>query len=115
MEGYITDALELALKKRGLTKSDSNLPDLLIGYQAALLVPAESAGSSPETKPAGYVASLALEMYDANTKKLVWRGRVWKPADPKAKLATQQANIVKSAEKLAEQYPGPTKKESTPN
>lgn len=49
-------------------------------------------------------------MYDRADKRLVWRGKVSKTIDPKAKPDKRQKNIQKAIEKLLKNYPPQTKK-----
>ncbi len=55
------------------------------------------------------IGSLALDMYDANTKKMIWRGVASKSLDPKASPEKRKKNMAKAAEKLLKNYP-PRKK-----
>lgn len=57
-----------------------------------------------------YIGQLDLDMYDRADKRLVWRGKVSKTIDPKAKPDKRQKNIQKAIEKLLKNYPPQTKK-----
>jgi hypothetical protein len=46
-----------------------------------------------------------LDMYDATTKQLVWRGTATKALDTKAKPDKQMKNRQKAAEKMLKNYP----------
>ena len=132
-------ALEAELAKKGLTKSDSDDADLYVGYQTAIgtekqfnsystgwnngpgwgggwMGPrgAMMGGGMNTTTTTGststiYVGTLALDMYDAKGKDLVWRGTASKTIDPKAKPDKQQKDIQKSVAKLLKNYPPPQK------
>jgi len=52
-----------------------------------------------------YVGSVALDMYDAAAKKLVWRGLASKQIDKKASPEKRQKNLDKGAAKLLKKYP----------
>lgn len=52
-----------------------------------------------------YVGQLAVDMYDATHKDLVWRGVVSKTLDPKAKPDKRQKNLDKAVAKLLKDYP----------
>jgi len=51
-----------------------------------------------------------LDMYDAATKKLVWRGVASKTVDAGTKPEKRQKNITKAADKMLKNYPPPMKK-----
>ena len=55
-----------------------------------------------------YVGQLALDIYHAGPKSLVWRGVVSKTLDTNAKPDKQQKNLAKSVAKLLKNYPPKT-------
>jgi hypothetical protein len=57
-----------------------------------------------------YVGQLAIDMYSATAKALVWRGVVSKTLDPKAKPEKQEKNMGKAVAKLFKSYPPVEKK-----
>jgi hypothetical protein len=57
-----------------------------------------------------YVGTLALDMYDASKKELVWRGMATKTLDPKAKPEKREKNLNKAIAKLLKKYPPEQKK-----
>ena len=121
----IRDALEAELAKKGLTKTDADSADLFIGYQTAINTEKEinsfdtgwgygpgwrygyggMGGMTTATTSTLYVGSLALDMYDASKKQLVWRGTATKTLDTKAKPEKRQKNLQKGAAKLLKNYP----------
>jgi hypothetical protein len=127
----ITSALDAELAKKGLTKTDSDTADLYIGYQTAIGTEKQlnsynsgwgygpgwrggwygGMGMSTTTATTStiYTGQLALDMYDAAKKELVWRGVASKTLDPKAKPDKRQKNITKGVEKLLKNYPPKTK------
>jgi hypothetical protein len=127
----ITSALDAELTKKGLTKTDSDTADLYIGYQTAIGTEKQlnsynsgwgygpgwrggwygGMGMSTTTATTStiYTGQLALDMYDAAKKELVWRGVASKTLDPKAKPDKRQKNITKGVEKLLKNYPPKTK------
>ena len=52
-----------------------------------------------------YIGQLALDMYQASAKSLVWRGTATKTLDPKAKPEKQQKNLAKAVAKMLKNYP----------
>jgi hypothetical protein len=127
----IKDAFEAQLAARGLTKVDSDPADLYVGYQAAVAQEKQFSSYSTDWGYGGgwyrggwygpsnttttgqtetiYIGQLALDMYDSNDHKLVWRGLASKTIDKKAKPEKQQKNLTKAATKLLKNYP-PVKK-----
>jgi hypothetical protein len=132
IEKQIQAALDAELAKKGLTRTDSDSADLLIGYQTAIGTEKQFTsyntgwgygpgwgggwyGGMSTTTTTGstttiYIGQLGVDMYESAKKDLVWRGVASKTIDPKAKPEKQQKNITKAVEKLLKNYP-PKKKE----
>ena len=131
----ITSAVDTELATKGLTKTDSDNADLLIGYQTALGTEKQYTsyntgwgygpgwgggwygygGGMSSTTTYGststvYVGQLDLSMYDPVAKQLVWRGVATKTLDPKAKPEKKEKNINKAVQKLLKKYPQQPKK-----
>jgi len=129
----IKDALDAELTKKNLTKVDTDNADLFIGYQAGIGTEKQFTSYSSDWGygagwyrggwyggPGGstttgqtttiYTGQLALDMYDAAHKDLVWRGVASKTIDPKAKPEKRQKNLAKAAAKLLKNYPPVVKK-----
>src|SRR5678815_1293106 len=124
-------AFDAELAKKGLTKKNDGNSDLAIVYQVAMKQEKELStfstgyGMGPGWGPGygGYygggistststtsvytitTGTLALDMYDAGTKKLVWRGIATKTIDVNAKPEKRQKNMAKGAEKMFKKYP----------
>jgi hypothetical protein len=122
-------AIDAELAKKGLTKTDGDKADLLIGYQVQITQEKEFSsystdfgygpgwgrgwyggggmGSSMTTGQTStiHVGALGLDMYDPGRKQLVWRGEATKTLDPKAKPDKRQKNIAKAVTKLLKNYP----------
>jgi len=131
VQKQITDTIDAELAKKGLTKTDSDTADLLIGYQTAVGTEKQFSsyntgwgygpgwgggwyGGGGMTTTTGststiYVGQLDLDMYSSSGKDLVWRGTATKTLDPKAKPDKQQKNLTKAVAKLLKNYPPPTK------
>jgi hypothetical protein len=119
----LNSALEAELAKKGLSKTDSDTADLYVGYQVAITQEREitsynsgwgygprwGGGTSTATSSTLHIGSVALDMYEAAPKRLVWRGVATKTIDEGAKPDKRQKNIQKGAEKLLKNYP-PKKK-----
>ncbi len=125
-------AVDAELAKKGLTRSDADNADLLIGYQAAVGQEKEYTsfdtgwGYGPGWHGGGwygggggmttgqtstiYVGQLALDMYASAARNLVWRGVASKTLDQKAKPEKQQKNLDKAVAKVLKNYPPVAKK-----
>jgi hypothetical protein len=130
----VKTAVDAELAKKGLTRSDSDTADLLIGYQAGVGQEKEytsfdsgwgygpgwhgggwyggGGGMSTGQTSTIYIGQLALDMYASAPKALVWRGVASKTLDPKAKPEKQQKNLEKAVAKVLKNYP-PVIKEKT--
>jgi hypothetical protein len=121
-------ALDTELAKKGLTKKTDGTSDLAIVYQVAVKQEKELStfssgyatgpgwgggyggfygGTSTSTTSVYTITkgTLALDMYDASSKKLVWRGIATKTLDVDAKPEKRQKNMAKGSEKLLKKYP----------
>ena len=131
----LTSAIDTELAAKGMTKTDSDNADVLVGYQTALGQEKEYTsyntgwgygpgwgggwygygGGMSSTTTYGststvYVGQLDVSMYDPAAKQLVWRGVATKTLDPKAKPEKKQKNIAKAVAKLLKKYPPEVKK-----
>jgi len=127
VDKQIKDAVDAELAKKGLTKSDVDTADLYIGYQAGVGTEKQytsfdsgwgygpgwghgwygggGGGMTTGTTSTIYVGQLALDMYQASAKDLVWRGSATKTLDPNAKPEKQQKNLAKAVAKMLKNYP----------
>jgi len=128
----ITDAIDKQLATKGLTKTDGATADLLIAYQVAVTKEKEATtwntgyamgtgwggryyggyggGMSTTTTATIYIGAVNLDVYDAATKTLVWRGLASKQIDTGAKPDKRQKNLDKGMQKLLKNYPPVVKK-----
>ncbi|HTQ97321.1 MAG TPA: DUF4136 domain-containing protein [Candidatus Acidoferrum sp.] len=113
--------LETQFAKKGLTRSQSDDADLLIGFQvtqdgdkrihpaaigASYGAPARGASASGAVSaPIVHSGQLVLDMYDTEKKVLVWRGIVSDAFDANAKPDKKQKHMDKAVEKLLKDYP----------
>jgi hypothetical protein len=130
-EQQLQAAVDAEMIKKGLTRTDAEVADLLIGYQAAIGQEKQytsfnsdwgygpgwygrygSMGSGMSTGETStiYVGQISLDMYDPAQKKLVWRGSASKTLDTKAKPEKQKKNLDKAVSKLLKNFPPPPKK-----
>ena len=131
----IVSAIEKQLAAKGLAKSESGDADLLVAYQVAVNKEKEvttfatgygmgpawggrwyggyggyGGGVSTTTSATILIGSLALDMYDAASKTLVWRGLASKQVDTKASPDKRQKNLDKGMAKLLKSFPPKVKK-----
>jgi hypothetical protein len=130
--GMLAKGFDAALAAKGLTRTDSATPDMVIVWQLAVSQEKEIStystdmgygggwgrgyyrGGMGSTMTTGStstinIGTVALDMYDRAEKKLVWRGIASKTIDAKAKPDKQQKNVDKAAAKMLKNYP-PIKK-----
>jgi hypothetical protein len=125
-------AVDAELSKKGLTRSEAETADLYIGYQAAIDTEKEytsydtgwgygpgwgyggwyggGGGMTTGTTSTIYVGQIALDMYAASPKSLVFRTVASKTIDTKAKPEKQQKNLAKAVTKMLKNYPPTAKK-----
>jgi hypothetical protein len=125
----IKDSVDNQLATKGLTKTEGENADLLVGYQGAVGQEKQFSSYSSDfgygagwrgggwygggmgsTYTTGqtstiYIGQIAVDMYDSANKDLVWRGTASKTIDPKAKPDKQQKNLNKAMAKLFKNYP----------
>jgi uncharacterized protein DUF4136 len=119
----IVNAIDAQLASKGLARTDaSTAPDLYVAYHAA--VDRNLQINAFGTGPGGYrfggsgtarveqifTGALAVELIDAKTRTIVWRGTATKELDVDATPEKREKNINKAAEKLMKNYP-PKRKE----
>jgi hypothetical protein len=127
--GMLGSAFDTELAAKGLRKTEAGAADLVIVYQIAIRQEKEitsynsgwgygpgwrggwygPSGMSTATTSTIAIGSMALDMFDASKKNLVWRGMAEKALEPNAKPDKQRKNAAKAAEKLLKNYP-PKKK-----
>jgi len=127
----IKTAMDGELAKKGLTKTENENADLLIGYQVTVGTEKQitmydsgwgygpgwgygwyGGGGGITTGQTSTIAvgQIDLDIYDAARKSLVWRGTASKTLDPQAKPEKRMKNLRKAAAKLLKNYPPPSKK-----
>ncbi len=116
VDAQIKQSIDSQLAAKGLTKTDGDKADLLIGYQISIDQEKQwNAYSTGGIRWGGGMASaqqstisigtLVLDMYDPSGKQLVWTGRVSKTLDPSANQGKKQKNLDKAMQKLLKNFP----------
>jgi hypothetical protein len=129
----IKAAIDTELATKGLKRTEAETADLYVGYQSAIDTEKQytsfdtgwgygpgwygggwygGGGMSTTTGQTStiYVGQLAVDMYQAGQKQLVWRGVASKTLDVDAKPEKRQKNLAKAMTKLFKNYPPPMKK-----
>ncbi len=131
----VVQTIETQLATKGLTKTDGANADLLVAYQVAVNKEKEvttftsgyamgpgwggryyggygawGGGTTTATSATIFIGTLALDMYDAAGKTLVWRGMASRQIDTKANPEKRQKNLDKGMAKLLKNYPPKVKK-----
>jgi hypothetical protein len=118
MDAQIKQAVDSQLASKGMTKTDDDKVDLLIGYQTSLNQETQwdawgsrsfGMGTGSWTSSTISVGTLVLDMFDPGTKQLVWTGSATKTIEPSSNHEKNMKNLDKSMEKLLKNYP-PKKK-----
>jgi Domain of unknown function (DUF4136) len=119
-DAQIKSSVDSQLAAKGLTKTDSDKADLLIGYQVSIdkekqwnaysMGGARFGGMGSATSSTISNGSLVLDMYDPTSKQLVWTGTATKTLDPSSNQEKNQKNLDKAMAKLLKNYPPPQKK-----
>lgn len=116
VDAQIKQSIDSQLAAKGLTKTDGDKADLLIGYQISITQEKQwnaygtggmrwGGGMATAQQSTISTGTLVLDMYDPSTKQLVWTGRVSKTLDPSANEGKKQKNLDKAMEKLLKNYP----------
>lgn len=122
----IVEAVDRQLAGKGLRRVEADAkPDVLVAYHALFDRNVEIHGFSSGW--AGYrfgahrsgsarveeilVGTLAVDVVDARSRTIVWRGMATKDVDVNAKPEKREKNLNKAAEKLFRNYP-PKEKEA---
>jgi hypothetical protein len=116
----VVNAVEAQLASRGFAKVDSSAdPDVLVAYHASfdkdLQINGFSSGWGGYRFGAGRMGTarveeiltgtLAVDIVDAQTRTIVWRGVASKEVDTKASPEKRERNINRAAEKIFSNYP----------
>lgn len=124
VDGQIKAAIDKALAAKGLTKATGDQADLFIGYQVAVNQERQwntysmggpysyrwGGGMGTATSSTIHIGTVALDMYDAAAKELVWKGQASKTLSGEKNPEKRQKNIDKAMAKLLKDFPPKVKK-----
>lgn len=116
VDAEIKQSVDSQLVSKGLTKTDGEKADLLVGYQIAVDKEKQwnaygmgggvrFGGMGTATSSTINVGTLVLDLYDPTTKQLVWTGQATKTIDPSSSQEKNQKNLDKAMAKLLKNYP----------
>ena len=116
----VVDAVSAQLAAKGLTQIPASAsPDLLVAYHASFDRDLQISGFSSGWGPYRFggnqsgvarteeilTGTLVVDIIDARTRTIVWRGMATKDVDVKADPSKRERNINKAAERLFKHYP----------
>jgi hypothetical protein len=124
LDTQIKQAIDKALAAKGFTKAPGDTADLAIGYQVALTQQQQwntystggygarryGGGMGTATSTTINIGTVALDMYDASAKELVWKGQASKTVSSEKDPEKRQKNIDKAMAKLLKDFPPKPKK-----
>jgi hypothetical protein len=116
VDAQIKQSVDAQLATKGLTKTDGEKADLLVGYQVSIDQEKQwntygtggvrwGGGMATAQQSTISTGTLVLDMYDPASKQLVWTGRVSKTLDPSANEGKKQKNLDKAMQKLLKNFP----------
>jgi hypothetical protein len=116
VDTQIKQAIDSQLAAKGLTKTDGEKADLLIGYQTSISTEKQwnaygtggfrwGGGMASAQQSTIATGTLVLDMYDPATKQLVWTGRASKTLDSSANQDKKQKNLDNAMKKLLKNFP----------
>lgn len=113
----VVRAIDSQLAAKGLSRVDGNA-DVVVAYRANfdenLQINGYSSGfggprfgniSGTATTQRIVTGTLVVDMMDARTRAIVWRGSAERDVNPGAKPEKREKNITKAAEKIFKNYP----------
>jgi hypothetical protein len=118
----IRQAVDAQLAGKGLTKTDSDDADLLVGYQSSVDQEKQwdaysmggawrfGGGMAQATSSTINVGTLAVDFFDPKAKQLVWRGEATKTLEPSKDPQKNQEKVNKAVAKLLKDFPPKSKK-----
>jgi hypothetical protein len=119
-DAQIKTSVDSQLAAKGLTKTDGDTADLLVGYQVAVDKEKQwnaygtggfrFGGMGSATSSTISNGSLVLDIYDPASKQLVWTGTATKTLYPSGNQEKNQKSLDKAMAKLLKNYPPPQKK-----
>jgi hypothetical protein len=124
VDTQIRQAIDKALAGKGLAKATGDTADLAIGYQVAITQEQQwnaystggygarryGGGMGTATSTTINIGTVALDMYDAAAKELVWKGQASKTLSGEKDPEKRQKNLDKAMAKLLKDFPPKPKK-----
>ena len=113
-DAEIKQSIDAQLASRGMTKTDSDKADLYIWYETGVNQETQwdawgsrsfGMGMGSWTSSTISVGTLVLDMYDPETKQLVWTGSATKTIDTGSNHEKHMKRMDKTMAKLLKNYP----------
>ena len=116
VDGEIKQAVDTALSAKGLTKATGDSADMFVGYQVAVDQEKQWSamgggigfgfrGMGTATSSTINIGQLGVDMYDAPTKNLIWRGTASNAISQSSNPQKNLERLQKAVDKLLKQYP----------
>lgn len=117
LDTQIMNSIDTQLASKGLTKTTDEKADLYVAYQVSVQQETQwnaygmgggyrwGGGMATAQQSTINVGTLVLDMYDPNSKNLVWTGRATKTLNPSKDSEKNQKNLDKAMAKLLKDFP----------
>jgi hypothetical protein len=121
VDQQIKQSIDSQLATKGLTKTDGDKADLLVGYQVSINEEKQwnaygtgggwrmGGGMASASSTTIQIGTLGFDVYDPSAKQLLWRGSATKTLNPPKDPEKRQKNLDKAVAKLLKNFPPPTK------
>jgi hypothetical protein len=124
VDTQIKQSIDKLLAGKGFTKATGDAADLFIGYQVAVNQERQwntystggygswryGGGMGTATSSTIQIGTVALDMYDAAARELVWKGQASKTLSGEKDPEKRQKNLDKAMTKLLKDFPPKPKK-----
>lgn len=116
LDQQIRQAVDAQLAAKKFTKTDDDKADLYVAYQVSIDQERQwnaygmgggwrFGGMATATSSTIQIGALALDIYDAGPKQLVWQGQATKTLNPSKNPEKNQERIIKAVMKLLKTFP----------
>ena len=123
LEQQIKQSIDSQLAAKGFIKTDADIADLYVGYQASISQQQQwnaygmggmgwrmGGGMTTVTSSTIQIGTLGFDVYDQSGKQLIWRGSATKTLNPPKDPDKRQRNLNNAVAKLLKDFPPPVKK-----
>jgi hypothetical protein len=123
LDQQIKQSIDSQLAAKGFIKTDADIADLYVGYQASISQQQQwnaygmggmgwrmGGGMATATSSTIQIGTLGFDVYDQSGKQLIWRGSATKTLNPPKDPDKRQRNLDNAVAKLLKNFPPPVKK-----